>query len=283
MKKPFKLKTKIRPEMRPYGTPGRHTLTVQGKLVTWKDNAITAEVVRPGKRGECKGFSKSSRFRMLKMIATIDWEKALPCLFLTLTYPDRCGFQNSKQLTQDRSVFWRYLEAYLGQQVPAVWRTEWKVRQSGENEGHFMPHVHMLIMQCRFISYKWIRWHWRKTLRIWGRPNVQVEACDNSAKSAIYVAKYAGKENDPLLGYGTYLNSTSGRSWGVFRRNLVPMCPITQIDLANTDEASLVRSELMRVVRKPEDTDFSSFTILGDKNLEKARPILDKLQPPPAD
>lgn len=275
---PFKLKTKIKPEMKPHGTPERHTVTCQGKLLTWKDNAVTAEVTRRTKRGEIRGFTRSARFRMLKMIATIDWKSNMPVLFLTLTYPDRCGLQEGPQLAKDRSVFWRYVEKYLARKVAAVWRVEWKIRQTGDFEGLWMPHVHMLIMRCPYLHYKWIRWHWRKSLRIWGKPFVWVKAIDEEEQAAIYVAKYQGKVSDDLLEYGSYHNNPSGRQWGVFRRNLVTFFPKREILLPNTDNVSGLRERIKALTKKEDDSDYSSFTVLGDTAEDLNRAILENIR-----
>lgn len=96
---------------------------------------------RGGKRGVVRGFSKSSRRRMIRELATIRNECEF---FLTLTYPDLFPVAEPRTWAAHFEAFRRRFErAFDG--WSAVWRQEIKPRQSGVNLGVDAPHFHLLI------------------------------------------------------------------------------------------------------------------------------------------
>jgi hypothetical protein len=99
------------------------------------------------RRGVCKGFSFSSRRRMLDHLNTVSVAAALP-YFLTLTLPDS-EFNDS--VTVLAKNIKGYLDAFfkrLGRVNPdacGFWRVEWQSRKSGLHEGKLMPHAHLML------------------------------------------------------------------------------------------------------------------------------------------
>lgn len=208
-------------------------ITLQGKLLTWKVRQRPSDVPIGGTRKPVIEFSRASRLRLLKLIQTIDWKSAYPCLFITLTCPDRFGFATTKRLTQARSVFWRHIEKYLARHVSGLWRLEWKERKSGENKGYFFPHFHVIAFKVQFIPSRQVNQSWSAAIGCSGYVRTEVQGMKNEDQAAAYVAKYCGK---PVLSLviPAYLNNIpAGRQWGILRKSKLPMCEIQSIRLQN--------------------------------------------------
>ena len=112
-----------------------------------------------GARGVCKGFSFSSRRRMLDRLNQVSVDATLPD-FVTLTLPDE-SFHDSVP------VFACKAKALLDIQLKrlhracpsasAFWRIEWKARKSGLHEGKLFPHFHLLVwgLPDRSVETSW--------------------------------------------------------------------------------------------------------------------------------
>ena len=85
----------------------------------------------PGKRKSIGVFTRQARFRMLKMVASVEWQSIGNSLFITLTYPDEVAHVDHKKRNRERYLFLRYIENYLGKEVAALWRVEYVPHQNG--------------------------------------------------------------------------------------------------------------------------------------------------------
>jgi hypothetical protein len=100
-----------------------------------------------GIRAKCRGFSFSSRRRMMNKLNTVKVDAPLPA-FVTLTFPDSC-FNDSVPLfaQESKGVLDTWLKR-LRRVVPhanGFWRLEWQARKSGAFEGKLFPHFHLMI------------------------------------------------------------------------------------------------------------------------------------------
>jgi len=197
---------------------------IQGELMEITYVKHRKEFRFPGKRGSIKGFTPSARLRMLRTIAIVDWPRVPPSLFITLTYPDSRSGRDARTRNRDRYLFVRNMENYLNKKVGVLWRIEWKPRQSGANQGTMVPHVHLIVFDCKFIPWQRIRKWWRDVLRVDGPLCTDVQRIEGGKKVAGYVAKYCSKPmaKNPSLDIASYLNT--GRHWGICRRELIPFC-----------------------------------------------------------
>lgn len=177
------------------------------------------------RRGGVGEFSRSARLRMLRMCSTINWDAAMPGVFVTLTYPDDRVATDSRVRTQERDAFFRATEKYLGREIPVLWRTEWKPRLSGKWMGHAAPHVHLLILSCSFVSYSTVNRVWCGVIGADGYCRTDVRKIRTAEHAARYVSKYAAKLPEDLSLVNTSKISVEGRHWGIHRRNLVPWYP----------------------------------------------------------
>jgi len=178
----------------------------------------------PGRRAMCRGFTPSARLRMLKTVAKIHWESVGPSLFLTLTYPDAVANRTMEERTKDRHRFLRDMENYLGRETGALWRIEWQARKSGKLKGTMVPHVHLIVFDCKWLPWTKLCKLWQAVLAVDGVPVCYVQRIRGQRDVAKYVCKYAAKPVDAsLLVVPSYLNIT-GRHWGIHRPSLIPWC-----------------------------------------------------------
>jgi len=114
------------------------------------------------KRGKVSGFSAASRRRMLKTVGKLK-QNELP-VFVTLTYPDEFPF-DAKTWRKHLAALWRRVRRrWPG--AAALWKKEFKRRQSGENTGKVAPHFHMLLWGAVINAddpYDWVK-HWKMEL-----------------------------------------------------------------------------------------------------------------------
>jgi len=249
---------------------------IQGDLVTVQCLRYRQVAKPESKRGIIVGFTRASRFRLLKFIATVNWAEALPCLFITLTYPDAVVTTRTTLRNKHRYLFHRSIEKALGVNVPMIWRVEWVARKSGVNKGIILPHIHLLLFGVPFLDVELIRHRWSTTIGHSDWCSVWVEACKTSKHAALYVAKYCGKVEAaiPSLDKQPYLNI--GRQYGYTRKSLIPLCPNVRIALTSQQVVDDCRIEANHALRDYDLDRDESFTILGQAAMPIKR-ILGKV------
>jgi len=98
-------------------------------------------------RSVCKGFSKSSRRRLMNHLNSVSCDAPLP-LFVTLTFPDSeydpCITTFVKKAKRLRDVWLKRLER-ICPSASAFWKMEQETRKSGPCEGKVFPHFHLMI------------------------------------------------------------------------------------------------------------------------------------------
>jgi len=242
-----------------------HEVTMQGNLLSWKVLSEPRCNPAPKGRGCIMQFSRESRLRMLKLIATIRWQDVEPCLFITLTFPDARRPRTKEEVTKRRSVFWRYLERYLGRPAPCLWRTEWEPRLSGEHVCEFVPHFHIMLFGVPYIHYDLVNMWWRNTLDYQEYTRTETKGMENVRQAAYYVAAYAAKLPSYSLVYTTYLNSGSGRHWGTLRPELIPHHDIATFRFETSYQAAIAREMCDDISKYARQAGEGSFTVFSDE------------------
>lgn len=247
------------------------TLEIQGKLLTLKIKDNLPGRATGKTRSNIGKFTDSSRLRLLKFIARIDWTQVMNAVFITLTYPDDKVIRTSRQRNTDRYLFWRYLEKRLARKIPGLWRLEWKARQSGKHRGIILPHFHLLAFNVANVPHKVIREWWRTILGHEGPLATDIRGYTNAEKAAVYAAKYASKgEELPSLDYGAYLN-ICGRSYGYLRKGLIPLADkIVVNDLSDREIRYLMRAASERLEWVRPGT-VEGFSLLGEYAVDVAK------------
>jgi hypothetical protein len=175
------------------------------------------------RRGTVGAFSRASRLRLMRTCSTVDWESALPAVFVTLTYPDDRVVTSGPVRTLERDAMFRAIESYLGKQIPVLWRTEWKPRLTGKLKGSCAPHVHLIVMGCSFISYSAVNAKWCSVLGADGYVRTDIRKIRTPEAAGRYVSKYCAKLPDDLSLVNTSKISVEGRHWGIHRRELLQL------------------------------------------------------------
>lgn len=242
----------------------RVVMEKRGKLLALARHVNSRAVAPRFHRGIIKEFSRASRLRLLKFIATVAWGKIPMTLFITLTYPDGVTWDDAEIRRKQKYLFHRYIEKHLGRRVAGIWRLEWKVRQSGANRGMFVPHFHLLLFGVGFLHHKLIRQWWRNVLGAKGPLATDVQGIRSAKRASIYVSKYVAKLPDASsLDNGAYRNNP-GRAWGYFRRRDIPRETRIIVDNLNGDEIDwlVMRANEIQSWRLPGDD--QGFVVLGE-------------------
>ncbi len=163
-------------------------------------------------RGTVRGFSRRSRRRLMRLVASID-KRALGVrpLFLTLTYPG--------VYSEDWREWKRHHDAFvkaLRRKYPTcslIWRMEAQKRGA--------PHYHMLVFGVPFIPYDWVAQTW---FRVVGSGDPAHLAAGSEVRRVRswrgvmhYVGKYLAKDDRGEWDVDT------GRVWGVCGREHLPL------------------------------------------------------------
>lgn len=200
-------------------------LRTQGNCTTLKRQwNYRLQLNLPG-RGDVGLFSRASRYRMLRMLSTVDWLAMGPALLITLTYPDGSVDRPYQQRTTDRTLFHRRVEAFLGSPTPALWRVEFQLRKSGPLKDKLVPHLHILTFTSAYIPWQDIRAWWRAILGHEGPLATDVRRARTGQGAAYYASKYVAKAPSTSLDFSAYLDRNPGRQWGWLRKPHVQFQP----------------------------------------------------------
>lgn len=117
------------------------TAWIGGGLVTLKEQSAQVRGGQAVPRGRIVEFSAKSRRNLMRLVSGKLKVEELP-KFITLTYPDDFPVSIREQ-RRDLENWWARV-VRLCPEASAVWKREWKQRQSGENAGKVAPHFHLL-------------------------------------------------------------------------------------------------------------------------------------------
>jgi len=217
-------------------------VSIQGRLVQFYRSGVEMPHREKLRRDAIGPWSMQSRMRLQKLLNTVDSSKVNPAVFITLTYPDHVRRLEYKERSVDRAKFWRYVESYLGRNVPAFWRIEWEERKSGAYTGKLAPHFHLMAFGVPFLPWQDVREWWRKSIGAGDGPlSTEVKRIKGVDAVSRYVSKYVSKYRS--LDISTYHNSgiKFGRHWGVLRPEMVPYAPVVLERLMTTKEIDRVQ------------------------------------------
>jgi hypothetical protein len=191
-------------------------------------------------RGEISSFSKQSRRRILRLIATI--KHTLISSFVTLTYPDHFEQDPRKVKKHLDNFFKRLIREFP--EIVVIWRLEAKQRKSGLNAGKIAPHFHLLIWN---VEYKrllaWIPANWYQVVGSNDEKHLKagtsVEPVRSSNGVMYYTAKYICKaDNLKLFGWGRY--------WGVVNRETLSTIQGERVNIKIDDATAKTILRYMR-------------------------------------
>ena len=192
------------------------------RVTLWRGaSLVSAELGKPQglkgkrhewKRGQISMFSKQSRRRVLRLVATL--KRVALSSFVTLTYPDL--FEKNPRIVKEHlDKFFKRMVRKFPEAI-VIWRLEPMERKSGENKGEIAPHFHLLVWKADYKSLlQWLPENWYQVVGSNDRKHLMagtsVEPVRSSRGVMYYTAKYICKaENYKLDGWGRY--------WGVVNR-----------------------------------------------------------------
>lgn len=195
------------------------------------------------KRGVITGYSRRSRKRFMNELARL--RDVSDGFFVTLTFPD--SVVAAFEAVEDMATWAkRSLEILLKRFLRAFplaggwWRLEFQDRKSGDFEGQYVPHFHLLLVGLRGAGLDYVKrffmFAWAEVVGIEDEPDFYQHGTNawrvnNRRHAMAYVSKYAAKE--------TTDDFQAGRRWGSFG----------SLDLSSVLEVELTPHELVELKR----------------------------------
>lgn len=254
----------------------RWTVTIQGSCVKFKRSGGPMHEPPTRLDTQLGPFSKASRLRLLSFMNKVDWSLIPEPCFVTLTYPDTVIHRDYARRSLDRFLFLRYLEKHRKAKTPSIWRVEWKPRKTGRYKNKLMPHWHLLLPTVTALNENVVRDMWRKSI---GHDDtyldVDVRSVTGELGAVKYLAKYVSKQQS--LGILAYRNTgfRFGRHWGITRKSLIPMAPIT-VQRELTEDEILAAKQFAAGLWKHYDFDEGAgFTLLNPQLAKEWKEFLD--------
>lgn len=191
--------------------------------------------IRDWIRGCITTFSRSSRKRLLQLVAKLDKSKIDPrcVLFLTLTAPaPKESWMIDGRIWKKRlnTFLTRLRQKYKSTGMCGLWRLDWQPRRGA-------PHYHMVLYGISYISKDWISQAWNKICAE-GLSEVEkkkhllagtsIELARNYSRINQYVSKtmsYIAKdehwkiEDQEILDW--IQSANFGRHWGIIQRSVL--------------------------------------------------------------
>ena len=197
----------------------------QGHLLQLSVQGLERDLIPRGIRGDVTTFTRQSRMRMLRLLASLKVEKRdgyrSQVSFLTLTTKAMLHPRLAKRAL--RTFLKRIKRKYPS--VAAVWRMEYQKRGA--------PHFHLIMYNCPWIDKSWVQVGWGEVVNE-ERPFTRIERVRSYRNLMGYASKYVAKvqEGAPGFNKGTYLTAhvslgevekdNPGRVWGCFNRKQLP-------------------------------------------------------------
>jgi hypothetical protein len=237
-----------------------------------------------GIRGDIKMFSRSSRLRLMKFLASLPYSELGIPFFVTLTYHQY--FPESYHICKDDL---HHFLVDLKRRFPDlkyIWKMEFQKRGA--------PHFHIIVFlpekNARKTEYQFKRVLfslWKKHLQcgcFWcSRHSVKVQKIQSFRRLSFYVSKYMAQVDE------TYREEGTGRFWGR-SKNLYERAYLkASIDLKTFDE---IREYLVNLLRKKGVRNYSYADFISGKfsffvflEEDDFRDLLDRffpeMRPPP--
>lgn len=182
-------------------------------------------------RSEIKTFSRDSRGRVLKIMASIDHDRMGNAAYVHMTYPN--------EWPEDPLEWKRHLHNFrreLNRHIPgmcAVWRLEPQKREA--------PHFHLLVWGG-WVHMKWLAKTWYRIVGSGDEKNLRAGTSVTAMKSRRgamwYTAKYLAKVEKG--GEKQVFDLPVGRYWGVWNKERL---------LADRQTGEITESGAVRIVR----------------------------------
>jgi hypothetical protein len=237
---------------------------VQGNLLCYITHGYYHPAAKPPADHTIKEFSPQARLRVIRFGHTVNWDKIPRSLFTTWTYPDSALPRSRDLRNKDRYLLHRGVEHIIGRRIAALWRVEYKPRQTGMFVGDYHPHWHIIWCDVGFIPYTEIRLLWNKICHSDEKIQMDFEPIWNHGKAMSYIYKYTSKVSDqPRLDRVPQLN-TDGRHYGYLRKGMIPRHKVTWFRQLTEEEGGRITRHGAMLLKKLNPAAHCSFAVFGN-------------------
>lgn len=231
---------------------GEITLFTDGSLLEVSKNRTSKTDNKGGgrggvtwKRGKIKGFSKSARRRMMRMMAKVN-KNDVP-QFLTLTYPKEYS-SNPEDWKYHLDKFKRRMK-YRYPEFSGIWKLEFQKRGA--------PHFHLLVWGLpKYGMKEIISNQWYESVNSGDKKHLlagtEIKKIRSWRGVMSYVSKYMGKVIE-------FEEIEAGRFWGAFNRDFIPWSKIEKYEVFQNQIIMAMR--YMRRYAGIKSRDYSSLSI----------------------
>jgi hypothetical protein len=179
-------------------------------------------------------------------LAELDRKALADSIFITLTYPEEFPAPDDHAIyKQHLRVFLQALQREQGKGIAGVWKLEFQKRDAA--------HYHLLIMGYTgdlLELRQWVKERWVEIVGTTGTEKVKHLKAGTGTKPAeslkgalSYLAKYISKEDQTRPGNFT------GRYWGKFNRQALPVSPVEVIELEDEKEVAVVNRWMRKIIK----------------------------------
>lgn len=224
------------------------------------------------KRPQIKGYSRASRLRLCRTLASIPRDSK--ALFITLTYPKGCRIDTVAAKRHDLQAFKKQFETQYGKHA-AVWRMEFCDR---------IPHFHLLVFFPKHLVIskallaeirEWVaRTWWEVCGRISEehlRAGTSVERPRSLVRTMKYISKAEPSQMSGSAGEGPPQHA--GRRWAVWRQELLPIVWIeTHVSLKDAFTLRFILRKHLGLKNRPGVLTFRVF--VRDDHIKKLLTLL---------
>lgn len=227
------------------GPRGRLVVHSTGSLVTVRTDAGSALQPPPHRspgRGRIKEWSRKSRQQLKIGLAQLDRAALESTLFVTLTYPGEFPAPDDHEVYKNHlRVFLQRLVRERGRGLAGFWKLEFQKRGAA--------HYHILVTGFQGDLVEFRKWLARTWFEVVGsgnpdhlRAGTGAELSRSVQGAMSYLAKYIAKNDQTRPGNFT------GRYWGKFNRESLPISPVEVIDLNTEKEVATVKRWARKII-----------------------------------
>jgi len=203
------------------------------------------------RRPQIKGYSRASRLRLCRTLASIPRDSK--ALFITLTYPKGCNIDTVAAKRHDLQAFKKRFETQYGKHA-AVWRIEFCDR---------IPHFHLLVFFPNHLVVsrallaeirEWVARTWWEVCGRISEEHLRAGTCVERPRSLVRTMKYISKAEPSQISSspGEDPPQHAGRRWAVWRQELLPIVWVeTRVSLKDAFQLRRILRKLLGLKNRP--------------------------------
>jgi hypothetical protein len=232
---------------------------------------------RRKKRPQIKGYSKPSRLRLCRKLASITRDSK--ALFVTLTYPKGCRIDPVAAKRHDLQAFKKQFERQYGNHA-AVWRMEFS---------DSIPHFHLLVFFPNHLVIskallaeirEWVARTWWEVCGRISEEHLRAGTGVERPRSLVRTMKYISKAEPSQISSsrGEGPPQHAGRRWSVWRKELLPIVWVeTHVSLKDAFQLRRFLRRLLGLKNRPGVLTFRVF--IRDDHIKRLLELLGYAAP----